>query len=57
MVAIAEEMQELLLMQEELTQREKALAAREEKARMSEKTLTQVSTTLDAKRAKVEATR
>jgi citrate synthase len=57
MVAIAEEMQELLLMQEELTQREKALAAREEKARMSEKALTQVSTTLDAKRAKVEATR
>jgi hypothetical protein len=44
-------------MQEELTQREKALAAWEEKARMSEKALTQVSTTLDAKRAKVEATR
>jgi hypothetical protein len=40
MVSIAEEMQELLLMQEEITQREKALAAREKKARMSEKALT-----------------
>jgi hypothetical protein len=42
--------------EEDLTQREEALATREEKARISEKALTKVSADLDAERAKAEAT-
>jgi hypothetical protein len=57
-VVAAEELQELLLAwEEDLTRREEVLAAREEKARISEKTLTKVSADLDAERAKAEATR
>jgi hypothetical protein len=57
-MAAAEELQELLLeWEEELMQREEVLATWEEKARISEKSLTKVSDNLDAERAKVEATR
>jgi hypothetical protein len=57
-VVAAEELQELLLAwEEDLTRREEVLAAREEKARISEKILTKVSADLDAERAKAEATR
>jgi hypothetical protein len=57
-MAAAEELQELLLAwEEELMQREEVLAMWEEKARISEKSLTKVSDNLDAERAKVEATR
>jgi hypothetical protein len=57
-VVVAEELQELLLAwEEDLTRREEVLAAREEKARISEKTLTKVGADLDAERAKAEATR
>jgi ribosomal protein L16 Arg81 hydroxylase len=57
-VAMVEELQELLLTrEEELTRREQALAAREEKMRISKKALTHVSAALDAERAKAEAAR
>jgi hypothetical protein len=53
----AEELQEqLLAWEEELTQREGSLIALEDKAKISEKALVKVSTDLDAKQAKVEAT-
>jgi hypothetical protein len=58
MVAMAEELQEqLLVREEELTWREEALATWEERARISEKALAQVSADLDAERANAEATR
>jgi predicted component of type VI protein secretion system len=47
-----EELQELLPVREELTEREEALAAREEKAGILEKALAKVSTDLDAERTK-----
>jgi hypothetical protein len=47
-----EELQELLPVLEELTEREEALAAREEKAGILEKSLAKVSTDLDAERTK-----
>jgi hypothetical protein len=54
---MVEELQEqLLAWEEELTQREEALAAREEKARIFEMALVKVSTDLDAEQAKTEAT-
>jgi hypothetical protein len=57
MVVTIEEMQEILLMrEEEITRREEALVVREEKARISEKAVTQVSTTLDMELAQDEAT-
>jgi hypothetical protein len=57
MVVTIEEMQEILLMlEEEITRREEALVVREEKARISEKAVTQVSTTLDTELAQDEAT-
>jgi cysteinyl-tRNA synthetase len=57
-LATVEEMQEPLLMwEEELTWREEALATREEKARIFEKALAQVSAALDAEQAQAEATR
>jgi hypothetical protein len=43
--------------EEELTRREEALVVKEEKARISEKALTQGSTALDAEQAWAEATR
>jgi hypothetical protein len=53
----AEELQEwLLAWAEELTQREEALAAPEEKGSISEKALVKVSADLDAEWVKVEAT-
>jgi hypothetical protein len=56
-VVAAEELQEqLLAWEEELTQREGSLIALEDKAKISEKALVKVSTDLDAKQAKVEAT-
>jgi hypothetical protein len=55
--AAAEELQELLLVrQEELTRREEALPAWEEKAGISKKALDKISADLDAERAKAEAT-
>jgi hypothetical protein len=42
--------------EKEVVWREEALAMREEKAKISEKALAQVSATLDAERAKAEAT-
>jgi hypothetical protein len=45
----------LLVQEGELTWREEALAVREEKARISEKALVQVSAALDVERTKVEA--
>jgi hypothetical protein len=55
---VVEELQEqLLTWEEKLTQREEALATREEKATISEKALVKVSTDLDTKWAKIEATR
>jgi hypothetical protein len=57
-MATIEEMQELLLTrEEELTRREEALAAREGKARISKKAITQVSATLGTEWAQAEATR
>jgi hypothetical protein len=54
---VAEELQEqLLTWKEELTWREEALAAREGKARISEKALAKVSADLNTERAKAEAT-
>jgi hypothetical protein len=45
------------MLEEELTQREEALAVWEEKARISKKALVKVSTDLNTKREKTEATR
>jgi hypothetical protein len=54
---VVEELQEqLLTWEEKLTQREEALATREEKATIFEKALVKVSTDLDTKWAKIEAT-
>jgi hypothetical protein len=56
-VTMAEELQQqLLVREEELTRRKEDLAAWEEKAWISEKVLTNVSTDLDAEQAKVEGT-
>jgi hypothetical protein len=48
---------ELLAWEGELIQREEALAVREEKARISEKALAQVSASLDEEWTKAEAAR
>jgi hypothetical protein len=56
-VVEVEELQELLLTEEvEVTQWEEALVAQEEKARISKKALTKVSTDLNAERTKAKAT-
>jgi hypothetical protein len=56
-VETIEEMQKLLLSwEEELMWREEALVVREEKVKISEKSLTQVSATLDTEWAQAEAT-
>jgi hypothetical protein len=57
-MAMAEELQEQLLAQEEEpTQWEETLATQEEKARITEKALVKVSADLDAEWVKTEATR
>jgi hypothetical protein len=57
MAAAVEEVQELLLTQEEeLTRREEALAAWEEKAGIIEKVIAKVSADLDSERNKAQAT-
>jgi hypothetical protein len=56
-VVVAKELQEkLLAWEEDLTQREEALAVREEKARISQMALVKVSANLDSEWAKTEAT-
>jgi hypothetical protein len=49
--------EELLAREGELTQKEEAFVAREEKARTSKKALVQVSAALDAERTKAKAAR
>jgi hypothetical protein len=56
-VPLATAVEEFLVWEVEPTRREEALAAREDKARISKQALIQVSAALDAERAKADATR
>jgi hypothetical protein len=56
MVVAEELLEQLLAWEDELTRREEALIAQEEKAKISEKALVKVSADLDAEWAKAEAT-
>jgi predicted GNAT superfamily acetyltransferase len=57
LVAVEELQGQLLAREEELTQREKALAMRVEKAKISKKAQVKVNADLNTERAKTEATR
>jgi hypothetical protein len=56
LVAVEELQGQLLAREEELTQREKALAMRVEKAKISKKAQVKVNVDLNTERAKTEAT-
>jgi hypothetical protein len=56
-VPLATAVEEFLVWEVEPTRREEALAAREDKARISKQALIQVSAALDAERAKADAAR